>query len=172
MTVGDVLNKPFLSDRQVNNVADNVSLAAGIMVYQDGANGIKIVPTSSQPQASRIRFLEKAADNTVTGHVLGLIKAETYKCGARVVPIKGDGAIVVGAYVRASTNNAGEVMTMAIPADLTGGESPTEAEHILVLEFLRRALGIYQHHLGEGVQTGSEPTDAADDDTNLVVGMI
>lgn len=171
MTRGDVLNKPFVSSRQVLDCADNVSIGAGSLVYQDTTNGMKVVPTTSQPQASRIWFLEKAVDNTVTGHAKGFVAGEVYKQGALVVG-KADGTITPGAYCRASTNEAGSFQIMAIPADLTGGESPTEAEHILVLEFLRRAVAIYQGHLGEGKQIGNDPTDAADDDVNCVFRML
>lgn len=170
MTRGDVLNKPFLSDRQINGVADNVALAAGILVYQDGANGLKVVPTSSQPEASRIRFLEKAADNTGSGHAALAVKAETYKSGAQVVG-KADGALVVGLAVKASTNNAGEFEALVIPPDPTGGQDPTEAEHISLLEYHRRRVGIYRGHLGEINQSGSEPTDAVDNDVDIVVEM-
>lgn len=165
MTLGDIENKPFLSDIVVQNVADNVALTAGMLVYQDGINGLKVVPTTAQPVGSRVRFLEKAADNTITGHALGLIKAHTFKKLARTV-CRCDGVLEVGARVRASTTTAGRVIAVAEPAD--PGATYLEADVDSLYEHSVFGIGTYIGRQKEGVEIGNEPKDAADGDDVVI----
>lgn len=165
MARGDIDNLDQLRDVQAIRVAA-VSLAKGIFCFQDTTNGLKVVPTSAQPIASRIRFLREATDNT--GGSVGDKVAETYKALA-IVHNQADQAITVGALIKASTNHAGEAEADAVPADITGGEAPTEAEHIAVLAFLRRTgLGICLGKEGTiGKTIGTDPADCADEDIGV-----
>lgn len=165
MARGDIDNLDQLRDVQAIRMAAT-TIAAGILGYQDTTNGWKVCPTSSQPVATRIRFSREAID--MTGLSAGDKVVETYKHDAIVHGLC-DGAIVVGAVIKPSVNVAGAFQTDAVPADLTGGESPTEAEHIAVLAFLRRTGVAY--FLGKegtvGKTVGTDPADAAD--TNIGV---
>lgn len=168
IVLGTVLNKPLLElggDIKVLGIADSVTLTDGMLVYQDGSNGLKVVPTSAQPQAGLIRFLPFGYDNGsgVSGHAKYRTFLTTYKRGARVVG-KAEGAIVVGAEVRASTSTAGSFATLSVPADIT---TPANIAAVNAISaYLRARVGVYNGHPGQGIEQGStkQPTDAADGD--------
>lgn len=161
-SLGDIQNKPFLTDRQVNKVAAGVNLTAGMVVYQDGANGLKPVPVSGIP-APRCRFLEKPANNT--SGALGAISAETFKKGAITV-CKCDGAITVGGRVRASTVTSGRVAQVDDPPAAPATYGQTEAEKLRA--YVLYGLGTYLGKPLQGKEIGNEPTDAADGDDVVI----
>ena len=156
-TQGDIQNKHQLTDVIVSGVNTTTALVSGTLVYINGATGLVVVPTSSQPDNSKIRFLEAGVDNSA-GAAITDKEAETFKKNARVIG-KAQGAIVVGNAVRASLTNAGEFLTLA---DLTTSDTV-----IVVAGYIRARLGIYLGHNGEIEETANEPSDAAD--TDLVV---
>lgn len=159
---GDILNWQELTDVQNNQVADNVVITKGTLVYQDGTNGLKVVPTTGI-RGELCRFAVQGADNTITGHTKGLFSVETVKKGARVVG-KCEGAIPVGIRVRASVNTAGSFGVLAVPANST---TPTAGEVDAVRNYDEFGIGYYVGHPGEGDQIGSEPTDGADGDLGV-----
>jgi len=146
--LGQVENRHNVDDVITVKAAASLDIAAGSMVYQDGANGIKIVPTGGVSPATRIRFLAAPVTNA-TGS-LGDKEGETYKKNAKVVA-KAGGTIVVGAMVKFSTVTAGRVDSLAT----------------WTIDYL----GYYQGHPSEGTQTGNDPTDAvAGDEVVIVMG--
>lgn len=169
---GDILNWQELTDVQNNQVADSVVITKGTLVYQDTTNGLKVVPTSSQPQGKLVRFAVQGADNTVTGHTKGFFSVETVKQGARVVG-KCEGVIPVGSRVRASLNTAGSFAALAPPIDATlaatvaGTAANTDIN--AVRDYAEFDIGFYVGHPGEGDQIGKEPTDGADGDLGVFV---
>lgn len=165
MAIGDIQNRDWVTDRRVVGVADNVSLTAGMIVYQDAGNGLKVVPTTGIP-GDRCYFLEKAADNTISGHTALGIKAEIYKKGA-IVHAKCDGAITVNTTVRASTTTAGRVETVADPT--APSATYVQAQAASLRTFVLFRIGRYIGNALEGKQLGSIPTDAADLDEVVVV---
>ena len=159
-TRGDILNKHQLTDVVVLGVNTSTAIVAGALVYKNGATGLVIVPTATtRPDASRIRFLEVAVDNTAAGATIATKEAETFKHGARVVG-QCDGAITINAAVRASRTTAGRFQALPDPA--------TGAAASAIANYLRERLGIYLGHVGEIEETGNEPTDAADADLVVV----
>ena len=147
---GYVYNWHELTD-VVTTTASATNLADGIFVYQDGANGIKVCPTSSIPEAGRIRFLPVGVDNS-SGSA-GDFDVETVKTGAIVV-CTCDGAITVGDRVVASGTTAGRC----------AARSATTAE-------LEEVIGTYLGHVGELEGTGNDPTNATDGEL-IVVQLI
>ncbi len=148
--VGDVYNWQNLTDVVTTQASVN-NLASGIFCYQDGTNGITVLPITSIPEAGRIRFLPVGVDNS--GGSVGTFDVETIKSGAIVVA-QCDGAIVVGDRVVGSITTAGRC----------NRRNATTAE-------LEEVIGTYLGHSGELEETGSDPTDAADGDL-VVIQMI
>ena len=149
-TQGDVYNWHMLTDVQVGK-ASATNLASGTFVYQNGANGITVVPTTGQPEAGRIRFLPVGVDNSAGS--VGTYEVETVKSGALVVA-KCDGAIVVGDRVVASKTTAGRCAARAATAAT-----------------LEAVIGTYLGHAGELEGTKNDQTDAANGDL-VVIQMI
>lgn len=159
-TQGDILNKHQLTDVIVSGVNTSAAIAAGLLVYIDGSNGLKVVPTSStRPDATRIRFLEVAVDNTAAGSTIATKEAETYKHGARVVG-KCDDTITVGQAVRASRITAGRFQKLPDPAT---GDTASR-----IANYLRERVGRYLGHVGEIEGTGNEPSNAANGDLVVI----
>ena len=143
--LGNIKNKHTGLDVAAGDVAAAVKLTRGLAVYQDGANGFKVVPTAAQPDASAIRFSEVEQDN-LTG-VKGDKKVETYKSGTIMI-VKAQGNIAVGSKLRASTVTAGSL-----------------AQHATVdANYVANYLG----HPDEVGATGKEITAAADGQEILV----
>lgn len=149
---GDVYNWHQISDVTVGKIASSVNIASGTFVYQDGSNGIKTVPTSSIPEAPRIRFCPTGYDNT--SGAAGARELETIKTGAIVVA-KCTGAITVGNLVQPSTATAGRCMRLYA----TGA-----------VDFVK-PIGRYLGHVGEIESTKNEPSNAATGDL-VVIQMI
>ena len=152
MTVGDVHNKQFVSDKQIVIVAASTNLAVGL-VYQNGANGLIQVPTSSQPLATRVYF-NPVAQNNSSG-AAGDLSAMVYGDGA-IVSGTADGAITVGTLVKLSANVAGAFQ--AYTPDTSSVANYETARKLIV--------GVYLGHEGEGEEKGTKPTDAANAETN------
>ncbi len=140
-TLGDVYNWHEITDVQTNGASAN-NLTSGSFVYQNGANGITVVPITSIPEAGRIRFLPVGVDNSAGS--IGDFEVETIKHGARVVA-KCDGAIVVGDKIVASGTTAGRCAARAATAAT-----------------IEVVIGTYMGHVGELEGTANEPTNAAD----------
>lgn len=149
-TLGDVYNWHEITDVQVV-AASATNLTDGMFVYQDAANGLKVVPTSSIPEAGRIRFLPTGYDNS--SGTLGDRELETVKHNAIVVA-KCDGAITVGDRVVASGTTAGRCAARAATAAA-----------------IEVVIGTYLGHVGELEGTGNDPTNASDGDL-VVIQMI
>lgn len=145
---GDVYNWDQIRDVTVNGIAASENIADGAFVYQDGANGLKQIPTTAI-EGSRVRFAPTGFDNSSGS--LGDREIESVKSGARVVA-QADGAIVVGDPVALPAADAGKCSLDATPDLLT-------------------TFGFYVGHVGEMEGTANEPTDAADDDL-VVIQMI
>src|SRR5690348_1059073 len=105
--LGNIINKDDVKDVLVQDVKANVHLTPGMAVYDDGSSEIAVVPTSGQPAASAVRFIEVDTDNT--GGAKGDKKAQTYKHGTFMV-VKAEGNIPIGSKLRCSTNTAGSLM--------------------------------------------------------------
>lgn len=161
VTRGDIENKHLLTDVVVIKQAANTNLGKGSFVYQDGANGAKVVPTDDSVLARRARFIENDSNNlTISGIQdgnLGDKEVETYKEGAIVIA-QCDGSIPVGSYVRTSTVNAGRVMVLAEPA--SPNATPTEQMLSDRDSFEKLKLALYLGHKGETAATANDPTDA------------
>lgn len=155
-TKGDVYNWHQITDVVVGKIAASANIANGDFVFQDGANGFKIVPTSSQPNAQRVRFCPIGFNNS--GGVLGARNIETIKKGAKVVA-RCDGTINVGEIVKPSTTTAGRVIAIADQA------TPTAATNEAILY---GRLGIYLGHVGEIEGVDNDPTNAADGDLVVI----
>jgi hypothetical protein len=145
-TQGDVYNWHELTDVQVGGASAN-NLTSGTFVYQDGSNGITVVPTTAI-ETGRVRFLPVGVDNS-TGSA-GDFEVETVKHGAIVVA-RCDGAIVVGEHVKTSGTTAGRCSS----------EGSTEL-------VVGTSLGVYLGHVGELEETGNDPTNAADGDLVVI----
>lgn len=146
---GYVYNWHELTD-VVTTRASATNLSSGTFVYQDGTNGIKVVPTTTI-EAGRIRFLPVGVDNS-SGSA-GDFDVETVKTGAIVV-CTCDGAIVVGDRVVSSGTTAGRC----------AARSATAAN-------LEEVIGTYLGHVGELEGVGNDPTNAADGEL-IVVQLI
>lgn len=167
-TYGTVLNKNEVKDIQSGPVAASTTLGIGL-VYKDGANGWKQAPTDGSVYADRLYWNEKSLDNSSGS--LGGKSGTFYGEGARVVG-KADGAITVDAKCKASTTSAhgGQFIVNSTPADAT--TTPTAAQLNAVKNWVRHTIAIYKGHALElnriGSTTASLPTDAVDEDTNVV----
>lgn len=168
---GDVYNWDQIRDVTVNKLAASENLANGDFVYQDGANGLKKVPTTGV-DANRIRFAPTGFNNASGS--LGDREIESVKKGARVVG-QCDGVIVVGDRVKFGATTAGRVEKLAKPANAAlnaiFSDTEVEAEIDLVRDYDTDNLGIYTGHSGEMEGTANEPTDSADGDL-VVIEMI
>ena len=160
--LGTIVNRHQITDVIVGDVAANVKLTAGLAVYEDTTNGFKVVPTSSQPIASNVRFVSVEADNT--GGAKGDKKVETYKHGA-IIFVKAEGNIPLGSKLRCSTSTAGSLAALADPANaaLNATFSDTEAEAAIdaVRDVTKFYVADYLGHADE-FRTGKEPTAATD----------
>lgn len=143
---GDVKNREQLRDNSVNKVASGETIPNGTLVYQDGANGVKIVPIAGQPDANRIRFAPVGFQGTTSS--LGEKEIETVKANAIVVG-QADAAITVGQKVKAGAVTAGRFGPDGTPSIST-------------------TLGVYLGHVGEVEGTDNEPTDAVNGDLILI----
>ena len=165
-TKGDIENKHMLTDVVAVRQAADTSLLKGIFVYQDGANGAKVVPVDDSVEARRARFIENDSNNkAITGIQEGLVgdkEVETYKEGAIVIA-QCDGPIQVGDYVRTSTVNAGDVETLPTPAT-PGGATPTDQNLNDIQTWIKMRLAVYLGHAGESSSIGNDLTDAVDRD--------
>ncbi len=164
VTQGDIENKHMLTDVVVIKQAANTSLGKGVFVYQDAANGAKVVPTTDAVKARDMRFIENASNNSTITDIqdgnLGDKNVETFKTGAIVIA-KIDGPCTVGQYVRNSTVTAGRVMRLAEPATPVGATpTSTELNNTTSFEYLK--LAIYLGHKGESAGVDNDPTDAVD----------
>lgn len=160
--LGTIVNKHQITDVIVGDVAANVKLTAGLAVYEDTTNGFKVVPTSSQPIASLVRFVSVEADNT--GGVKGDKKVETYKHGA-IIFVKAEGNIPLGSKLRCSTSTAGSLAALADPANAALTSSFTDTEVEAALDAQRDVMKFYvADYLGHAdeFRTGKEPTAATD----------
>jgi len=148
-TLGDVYNWHELTDVVTTRASAN-DLTSGSFVYQDGTNGITVVPTTTI-EAGRIRFLPVGVDNS--GGSAGDFEVETIKSGAIVVA-RCDGTIVVGDRVISSGTTAGRC----------AARNATAAN-------LEEVIGTYLGHVGEIEGTANDPSNAADGDL-VVIQMI
>lgn len=149
--IGTIINKDrTITDPVVYPVAAATSLPAGALVYEDGANGIKIVPDDSI-SAAKIFVNPFLADNSIG--VLGDLKVSLYKTNTRAV-VKGQGAIPHDSHFAASASVPGSIAAI------------TEAD----VNFNAKNLGYYRSHVDEiaGKETPF-PSDAVDAETDLVV---
>lgn len=160
--LGTIVNRHQITDVIVGDVAANVKLTAGLAVYEDTTNGFKVVPTSSQPIASNVRFVSVEADNT--GGSKGDKKVETYKHGA-IMFVKAQGNIPLGSKLRCSTSTAGSLAALADPADATlaatFSDTAVEAALNAIRDVKKFHVANYLGHADE-FRTGKEPTAATD----------
>ena len=161
--LGTIVNRHQITDVISADVAANVNLTAGMAVYEDTTNGMKVVPTSSQPIASNVRFVGREAQNN-TGGTKGDKKIETYKHGA-IICVKAEGNIPLGSKLRCSTTTAGSLMALADPADAALTSTFTDTEVEAALNAQRDVMKFYvADYLGhpDEFRTGKEPTAATD----------
>ena len=128
--LGNIKNKHIVLDVSTGAVAAAVKLTKGLAVYQDAANGFKVVPTAAQPPSSEVRFVEVEQDN-LTG-LVGAKDVETYKSGTIMIVKAGD-SIPIRSKLRASETVAGSLDALADPGDaaLNAVFDDTEAEAAL-----------------------------------------
>ena len=153
--LGNIKNKPVAAfGVKVVPQAANTSLTKGQLVYQDGALGLKVVPISSQPAASRIGMIENDSNNNPGS--LGNKAPEVYKHHTIAV-VKLQGTMSIGGKFRASTTTAGMVSEIADPTDL----ATTTA-------FVIAYLGDYLGHVDEYLDVNKQITAGADGDEIVV----
>ena len=160
--LGTITNKHQITDVIAGDVAAAVKLTAGLAVFEDTTLGFKVVPTTSQPIASNVRFVEVEQDNT-TG-VKGDKKVETYKHGV-IICVKAQGSIPLGSKLRCSTTTAGSLAALADPANAALTSTFTDTEVEAALDAQRDVMKFYvADYLGhpDEFRTGKEPTAATD----------
>lgn len=158
--LGNILQK---SGQAVDGaVKANVKLTAGMAVYDDGTNGFAVVPTSGQPPASQVRFVEVEADNT--GGAKGDKIVETFKQG-NIMVVLAEGNVPIGSKLRCSTNTAGSLAALADPANATLAATFSASAVKALLDGLRDVMKYYvADYLGhtDEFRTGKAPTAATD----------
>jgi len=164
--IGTCENRDLVRDVQVANQAISTTLAAGLLVYLDGSNGIKVMPTDNSIPANRARFpinIDQTNGQTSTA-VLGSKKVETVKGGAIVIG-KCDGTIVVGEFCQPSATSmkGGQFQAWQKPANASAMYSQAETDAVRDAE--QRKVAVFLGKLDSGMQTGTEPANGAD--TNL-----
>ena len=168
---GTVLNENDVQDKQSGPVAVSITLAIGL-VYKDGANGWKNAPTDGSIHGKAFYWNPISLVSTAT---LGEKTGTFYGEGARVVG-KADGAIVVDAYAKASTNVANALMALTDPANAalnaTFSDTETEAAIDAIRNWQRNKVAIYKGHALELNQVNSLPTDATDTQTTCVFEIV
>lgn len=170
--LGNIKNKPvcFFGAKSIPQ-ATNTDLTKGQVVFQDAALGVKVVPTSSQPSASKIGVIENDSKNNPGA--LGAKSVEVYKhlC---IAVVKLDGTLAIDGKVRASTTTAGRVIELADVADavLNASFSNTEvqAEIDLIRDFSKFYLADYLGHTDEYLNANKQNTAGADGD-EIVIGF-
>lgn len=170
--LGQIKNKPICSYGSISGPqAGTTSLTKGLLVYQDGANGVKIVPTSSPPPASAIRVIENPSVNNPGN--LGDKAVEMFKSGC-VAVIKLQGNMSIGGKGKASTTTAGSGAELADPADsalnATFDDTEAEAELDAQRDFNRNYLFDYLGHPEEYIDANKAVT-AATDGQEIVVAF-
>lgn len=152
--VGTIINRhkvPF--DPIVFHQAQNSTLLGGNLVYQDAANGLKVVPVTPI-DASRIMVI--AFDSLNNPGVLGIKRLDCYKSGSRVI-LKGDATIIpVNSNFQSSSTIEGTIQ--ALLADDA--------------DFTKKNLGVYRGHENEIPGTNLPPTNSAANEDNLVCDFI
>jgi len=152
--VGTIINRhkvPF--DPIVFHQAADTTLLGGNLVYQDGSNGLKIVPIT-HIDASRIMVI--AFDSLNDPGVKGIKRLDCYKSGSRVI-LKGDGTIIpVNSNFQSSSTIAGTIK--ALLADDA--------------DFTKKNLGVYKSHENENTGIDNPPTASAANEDNLVCDLI
>lgn len=162
---GAVENLDVVRDKLVGNQAISTTLSNGRLVYLDGANGYKVVPTTGI-EAGRIRFAYGIPVGGQTSNAtLGNKKVQTVKSGAIVIG-KCDGAITVGQRCRSSTTGGKEGQFLAIADPTEPGAAYGEAAADSLYHYVRQGVAIF---LGKasgagGQTTNTDPTDGADGD--------
>lgn len=151
---GTIINRhkvPF--DPIVFHQAQDSTLLGGNLVYQDGLNGLKVVPVT-HIDASRIMVI--AFDSLNDPGAKGIKRLDCYKSGSRVI-LKGDATIIpVNSNFQASTTVAGAIK--ALLADDA--------------DFTKKNLGVYRSHENENVGIDNPPTNSAANEDNLVCDFI
>jgi hypothetical protein len=146
-------------DQQVGDQAVSTTLTNGVLVYQDGANGIKVAPTDGSIPARRLRFAFGIPPEGQTSNAtLGNKKVNTIR-GPNVIVIgKCDGAISVGSYCRASETNGKNGQFQAEVVDNSTVANLAAYLNKRIAIFLGKASG------AGGITTNALPADAADGD--------
>lgn len=152
-SIGTCENLDLVRDVLVCPQAISTTLSPGLLVYQDAANGMKVVPTTViEGNAARFPINIPPAGQTSSA-VLGNKVVESVKTGAIVIGVA-DGAIVVDKYVQVSGVVAGRMSQEALVITTVTTLRDTLLRR--VGRFLGRATG------GLGQTVGSIPLDAAD----------
>ena len=151
--------------------AANTALTKGQLVYLDEPNGIKVVPITSQPPASKVGVIENASDNNPG--TLGAKSVEVYKY-ACIAVIKLDGTMPVGGKGRASTTTAGRGEKIDDPANsalnATFSDTEVEAELNTLRDFNKFYLFDFLGKADEYMNANKQDTAGADGD-EIVIGF-
>lgn len=135
-------------------------LTVGLVYYT--TNGWDKAPIDGSIHARNLYWNPIELDNT--NGVKGDLSGTFYGLNARVVG-KAEGAIVKGKDVMASETTAQSFAELAEPSDAASGSA---AEINAVRDYAVKLLGGYLGHTDEILSKDSEPTDAADAETNCV----
>lgn len=163
--LGTVLNKDQVADKRSGKVAASTSLAVGL-VYQDGANGWKQVPTNASVLGRRCYWNETAIDNSAGA--LGDKTGTFYGEGAKVV-FKADVAITLDTWLKPSTNTAGEMMALGSDPAATVSTVGTVAAQINeITTWQTSKVALYIGHVLEISAADGLATDAVDNDEDCV----
>lgn len=149
-------------------VKASTAVVKGKLVYY--STGAVTVPADGTIFAPAIYFCEDDGDNSSGS--LGDKLVTVYKKNAIVVG-KAQGTITVGKECQASETTAGSFMEWASPAAATAtiANTTTSNEINAVRDADKKRLAVYVGHVGEGIESGTVPTNAADGDTNCVFMM-
>lgn len=164
---GTILNKLDVTDKKSGKVAASTTLAIGL-VYQDGANGWKNVPTTAAVLGKDCYWNEKAIDNSAGS--LGDKTGTFYGEGALVVGTA-DGAIVIDSWCKPSTNHANQLMALTDPAATLGttyNKTTAQAQINEITTWQKSKVAIYKGHVLEITAANGLATDAVDEETDVV----
>jgi len=158
--VGDCENLDLVRDVMVVPQAISTTLSPGLLVYQDAANGMKVVPTTVvEGNAARFPINIPPAGQT-SNATLGNKVVESVKTGAIVIGVS-DGIIGFDKYVQVSGTVAGRFQLEALVITTVTTLRDT------LLRRVGRCLG--KASGGLGLTVGSIPIATADGDPVRVI---
>jgi len=173
--LGDVKVQP-LEGQRVSQVAASQTFLKGYAVYENGTNGVTIVPTSNSAiLGCRIRVATDDSYNsslTANSGSKGDNFVHTVGDGAIIV-CKAEGSIVLDTYVQAATSTAGLFKQWSKATFATAGGASPSAANVdttanLGQDNTYQIVGKYIGHPGEGNSMDNPLTNAGDGDLILI----